>query len=544
VDAPVKRRSRLLTVLAVATIGAAAWQARASNRGPLLHEPLPPDPAEDLAMHVAIDGNLSPAIRSGKTAIAAPDPRQPPSADEPSYGGVDRERFQPDRDTRRPDVGGYDEPFTPSTAPFKRMSAFDAVRADYSLYVRDDRLFALSLGGPARPEEDAFYADEVVDLVPGRPVRIPSVAAGARVLHARLGVGAEDIAFTIERDGADNWSLDARSLRPVRARLVMELAAPRAAFGGPFGDPSWSALPLVPPLPDNVARDAAVVRAAIGVSRAMSPRAAVARLVDYFRGFAPSSDLPRRQSSIYVDLALSKKGVCRHRAFAFMITAQSLGLPARMVVNEVHAWVEVHDGALWRRVDLGGAGEAQLASSSDAQRPAYDAPADAFRWPAGAARGEEMFAQARARAGGGAPGDGNGEGNAESASARSTSGANGQGAPAQDPNDPHSDAVERAASSLALDVVDADARRGEPLHVRGRVTADGDACPNASVELALRDVKTRRETAMGTLATDASGAFAGGIVVPVSASLGDYDVIARTAGSGACGAGTSVPSER
>ena len=35
-----------------------------------------------------------------------------------------------------------------------------------------------------------------------------------------------------------------------------------------------------------------------------------------------------------VDLALSKKGVCRHRAYAFTITAQGLGIPARMVMNE------------------------------------------------------------------------------------------------------------------------------------------------------------------------------------------------------------------
>jgi hypothetical protein len=543
VDTPVTlhprtRRSALLGLIAGAAI--ATGSARASNRGPILHEPLPPDPAEDLRMHVAIDGNLSPAIHVGKTAVGAPDPRQPPAPDEPSYGGADRERFQPDRDTRRPEVGGYDEPFTPSTAPFKRMSAFDAVHEDYSLYVRDDRLVPMAIGGAARPEEDAFYADEVVDLVPGRPVRIPSVAPGARILHARLGVGAEDIAFRVERDGVDNWSLEARSLRAVRARLVMELAAPRAAFGGPFGDPSWSALPLVAPLPENVARDAAVVRAAIGVSRRMSPHAAVARLVEYFRGFAPSSELPRRQSSIYVDLALSKKGVCRHRAFAFMVTAQSLGLPTRLVVNEVHAWVEVHDGTLWRRLDLGGAGEARLTSSGDAERPAYDAPADAFRWPPGAARGDELFTEARAHADGAAASNSGEDPTAGAAGATPNGPRRSPAAP--DSEEPRPETAERAASAVTLEVADADARRGEPLHLSGRVTADGEPCANTGVELWLRDVKTHRETAIGTLASDANGAFAGAIVVPVSASLGEYDVVAHTAGNATCGAGASVPS--
>ena len=77
---------------------------------------------------------------------------------------------------------------------------------------------------------------------------------------------------------------------------------------------------------------------------------------------ADSDEPPRGHNDIYLDLALSQKGVCRHRAFAFLVTALSLGIPTRMVVNEAHAWVEVLDPGvappLWRRVDLGGAGRA------------------------------------------------------------------------------------------------------------------------------------------------------------------------------------------
>ena len=59
---------------------------------------------------------------------------------------------------------------------------------------------------------------------------------------------------------------------------------------------------------------------------------------------------------MYLDLALSRRGVCRHRAFAFMITANAAGIPARYVTNEAHAFAEIWvPERNWIRVDLGGA---------------------------------------------------------------------------------------------------------------------------------------------------------------------------------------------
>ena len=87
----------------------------------------------------------------------------------------------------------------------------------------------------------------------------------------------------------------------------------------------------------------------------MRPKAVIAKMVEYYRGFQASNDIPNTHGDMFLDLALSKKGVCRHRAFAFLITALEIGIPTRMVVNEAHAWVEVFDGQLWHRVDLGGA---------------------------------------------------------------------------------------------------------------------------------------------------------------------------------------------
>jgi transglutaminase-like putative cysteine protease len=535
----------LVLVLALVTADSAA----AGTSSPILHEPVSVDPREDLAMQVTLDGDLPAAIQTPSGIVSAPDPRSPTSSAASAYGPDDDITFRPDRNTRRAEVAGYDEPFTPSTAPFKRLDAYDAVRPDYQLYVRDARLVALPPGAPPSADDEAFYADLVVDLAPGRNVRIPSVGPGARIVRARLGVGADDLPLKVLHDGADNWFLQGTVRAPVRARLVMELAIARAAFGGQMGNPSWSELPFVAPLPDNVARDAAEVCAGIGVSRAQRPREAIARLVQYFRGFADSDEPPRGRGSVYLDLALSKKGVCRHRAFAFLVTAQSLGIPTRLVQNEAHAWVEVHDGLLWRRIDLGGAGHMlNPASNALPERAVYRPPPDAFTWPQNAERGDDMVADARARASAasGPPGAGSGAPGASSASSApapsTSSSASARTATGSAPSSsPGGDRDERPASAVSLALDSADAHRGLPLRVHGVVRADGEPCPHVPVEVFLRDPGGRadRLILVGTVATGEDGSFAGGIVVPGTTPLGDYDVVARTPGDARCGGGTS-----
>jgi hypothetical protein len=536
----------------VFTALALAAAVPALGAGPVLHEPIPPDPHEDLALAVALDGKIPAAIDTPSGIVGAPDPRRLPSPSDATYGpGADHENYMPDRDTKRPEVGGYDEPFTPSTAPFKRLEAFDAVREDYQLYVRDERLTPVQAVAQPGPEDEAFYADFVVDVAPGRNVRIPSVGPGTSIVRARLGVGAEELQATIEHDGADNWFLLAGGVHtPTRARMVAELSIPRATWGGQIADPSWSDLQNVPPLPETPAHAAALVRDAIGVSRQMRPRQAIAKMVEYFRGFADSDDPPQGRGDVYLDLAFSKKGVCRHRAFAFLVTAQSMGIPTRMVINEAHAWVEVNDSVLWRRIDLGGAGHMRNpASNSVPDRQVYKPPPDAFSWPQGSERGDDMVADARQRAaqmaggqpGGGAGGDAGGSPSSQSSPASSfgggSSGGGGAGTGGFGGSGEHDD---RPASTVDLTVGEADAHRGLPLHVQGAVSSDGETCAHVEVELWLRDAKTQRMILLGTVATGDDGAYTGGIVVPGTTPLGDYDLVARTPGDARCGVGGNL----
>jgi hypothetical protein len=524
-----------VVVLAALLLGSPP-AAGARSPEPIVHEPLPPNPREDLAMHVTLE-DLPGVIETKSGLVSAPDPLKAPSSRETAYGSDGPTKsYTPDRDTRKPELAAYDDPFTPATAPFKRLQAFDSVGADYKLHVFDERLGALALKGEAQAQDDIFYGDLVVSVPPGARARIPSVGPGAHILRASLGDGVNVVSsFRVVHDGADNWFLEVPSAAAFRGRLVMELAIPRATFGGPFADVTWDHLGTVPPLPANVAQEATQVRSAIGIGRDMRPRDAVSRLVTYFRGFEDSDDPPTGHGSVYLDLALTKKGVCRHRSFAFLVTSLSLGIPTRFVMNDTHAWVEVYDGSLWRRIDLGGAGHMASKDRSEEEAPAYEPPSDAYAWPRVGERAEDMVQEART-AGGSAPSPRGGPSPGSSASPAPPS-------PSSSPTSASSTTSgklgagdrETSPTAVTLTSVDAEPHRGRPLSVSGEVRADGQACPHAAVEVWLRQPKTEERIRLGTLATGDDGKFAGSIVVPASVALGEYDVFAQTPKDDRCG---------
>ncbi|HSO31023.1 MAG TPA: transglutaminase-like domain-containing protein [Labilithrix sp.] len=554
-------RRWLLTLPLVLVLLAPPAVAQRRGAAPVLHEPIPPDAREDVALAVSLDGDIPAAINTPRGLVQAPDPAKPVGTGDSPYnhppGDARDTSFHPDRDTRRPDVLPYDDPFSPSTAPFKRLSAFDTVDAAYTLSVRDGHTVPLPVAPTPAPDasEEQFYADLVVDLVAGQKIRVPSVGPGARVLRARAGVGTQDVRFQLWKDGAENWFIEAEAT--VRARIVMEMSIPRMAFGGDFGNPSWAELlPVTPPLPPSVQRAANEVAAKIGVSRRLSPRDDVTKLVSYFRGFTESEDPPSSTRDIYLDLALSRKGVCRHRAFAFMVTALNLGLPTRMIVNEAHAWVEVHDGRLWRRIDLGGAGRT-LHDPLSTNVP-HDPPPDPFSWPQGATRGDDLAERARHASASGpnaTPATSASAGTApppaassSAASASSAGSSGGAGASSgatgfgssngkAGKNGPQS-VDERAPSILTMTLVGSDAHRGAPFKIRGTVAADGEPCGHVAVEIVLHS-RAQGDLAIGQLATDERGAYDGAIVLPAAVPLGEYDMQARTLGDSRCGVGFS-----
>src|SRR5437868_9163887 len=130
-----------MALVALVAIGTARFASGAG--GTTLHEPIPVDARDDIAMGVVLEGDIPAAIQTKSGVFSAPDPNRVPTpselqaaknAEHDATNGEVGNTFTPDRDTRRPDVLRYVDPFTPSTAPFKRLVAFDAVDEKFALF--------------------------------------------------------------------------------------------------------------------------------------------------------------------------------------------------------------------------------------------------------------------------------------------------------------------------------------------------------------------------------------------------------------------------
>jgi hypothetical protein len=522
-------RRRALRFLPLALL-CVAFTARA--QAPVLHEYIEPNPAEDVELSATTqDGAMPAALDTESGVVPAPQPGEPKPKGEHAYGGnatpdsIDAS-FRVDRDTTRPDAVSYDEPFIPAVAPFKRLYAYDTVDESFELTVFDKSLTKLEVGGKPGPADDQFYADLFVDVAPGLPVRIPSVAPGARVLVARTD---PELSFVLERDRADNWFMVGDARR--RVRLIMQLAAPRAALGSDLADATWGELlQKLPPLPPAVRSAALDVARDIGVSQKQSPRQVVSALVAYFRGFAPSEATPKasRGAQLYQELALSRKGVCRHRAYAFALTALGLGIPTRMVRNEAHAWVEVYDGVRFHRIDLGGAAGRMDLDPRTADH-LYRPPPDAFNWPEGSESGQAMLAETLEGAGSNPA-----SAKPSSSTARSPSPAPSASRAEPSPLPAVAVADDRPRASVGIKLGQTSSQRGGSLQVFGTVEAAGEPCLFSRVDVSLRD-GAGVETWLGAFPTDGSGKLEGSVTVPLDIDVGDYQVVARTPGTGRCG---------
>jgi hypothetical protein len=326
------------------------------------------------------------------------------------------------------------------------------------------------------------------------------------------------------RDGAGNWFAQAQ--KSERVRLVTEIVIERDTFAGEFDDVSWSGLMRVPAQPTAHQAPFEEVARAIGISRSsMSPRQVVTTMVSYFRSFAPSNEPPNEKEDIYMALALSKKGVCRHRAFAFLVTALNIGIPARLIHNEAHAWIEAHDGRLWRRIDLGGAA-LDLADEPDLDRPPHMPPPDEFPWPTGRDSGSELARRQRAEA----LRDRADSQNVDPSAPPSTD-------PRSDPNAPPGPSRNLPETSLSVDTIDHDIFRGLPVRIKGTARSEGKPCAHLRVDVLLRVRGEAAERRLGSLSTDERGVYDGAVVVPRDVPIGDHELSVATHGSTRCGSG-------
>ncbi len=239
-----------------------------------------------------------------------------------------------------------DDPFRPPLNWTHRMYVFDFVNGRYE-FVSTPANSAFG-EGPSLQDREEFVVVVTVDPRPGRPVPVPTPAPDSWVTEFTT---SPRVRSTFYRDthGQLYFTAQARG----RVKLQYTVSGRRDDYDNtPLPAVSFEAEPAN--LPANVAADAAVVIDAIGGIPALTYENTVRRLHSYFAGFAVAPiDQSEQRANEYLTVALARKGVCRHRARAFFITANAAGVRTRLVENRCHSFCEVllPDGN-WRRLEF------------------------------------------------------------------------------------------------------------------------------------------------------------------------------------------------
>ena len=449
--------------------------------------------------------------------------------------------MKPDEDTRSDDTLHYQSVFNPDVLPFKRMSAFDRVADDQTLHVARTALVDVPVGGKTDPRtRDRFWGDVLVQLAPGKDVPLPSVAPDMRILSYEV---KPKLALHFSKDGADNFYVrsDEASANGTY-RLVFYADADEGYFGPRLPathyrvrDVAAHAPPeLRIPVPYSLDGDTKRTLARLEVDPDMDLGVAFNKLVGYFRAFQ-AGEIRGATGDTYRDLCDSQVGVCRHRSFAFMITANALGIPTRLVENEAHAFVEVwFPERGWQRIDLGGSAlhmDVNGANDKTLHRPRRDDPFDKpaqykrnYTQLEGDIHGlsDQQLADKHKGLDQAPPSGAVGDGGAGSA------------APASDVTerispDPTLPAVDsdpkKPTPTLTVTLVDATAYRGGSLHVEGYVKASGKPLPDREVAVWLAPPSRRDNVLLGSAITRADGSFAADLAIPAHVALETYDVL-------------------
>lgn len=503
------------------------------------------------------------AVKRDGARLEAPgaDDSNTPNMDPGSDDAIPRPtEARPDRKTTQDQALTYHAVFNPTVAPMRRNVTFDHVKPDYGLTIRPGPRSPVPLS-PRTPVagREMFWGDIKLPLGKG-PATLPSVAPDMRILAVRT---EPKVPVQFSKDGADNYYVSGRHEGTVRVVFLVDAPSSYFSAAVPSNVPlSTLADHPASRLPANIRQEAQGVLARIGVSRDMAFDRGVDRLVRWFRDFEAGTP-PPKQGSIFVDLALGKKGVCRHRAFAFTLAARAAGVPTRQVQNEAHAFVEIltPDGT-WRRVDLGGQAPSVDFKNQQNHR-LHQPPPDTFSKPenytsqysaqlqgvGGGADGsggeasiegkpDPLNPGGRPRPGpDGAGGDGTGDGSGDGPMSEW------DGPPAEVPLPPTVPDAETTppppsakAVAIALDRAAGrfEAFRGErlPFAVTGTLQSEGAVASGVKVQVYLVPDSGEGPRPIGrAVVTNGQGRFSAQVTLPPTLVLGQYRLIVASEAS-------------
>lgn len=535
-------------------LGGGIVLAAAQQRGRPLHEDVPSPIAVDEGRAAATTPG-SPTqnpevISAGAKLLPQPSPATPPSAAEPTFGG---DGFAADRDTeatldRQTASDGtlhYASVFNPDVLPFKRMSALNEIEGVTHLGLQSGPRTPLVPGGVPTAARDQFWGSLVLALAPGQWIAIPSVAPDMRILSYET---EPMLPLAFSKDAADNFYVRAPNLaKPTTVRLVFNVDADAGYFAPALPTGRWTpravaaAAPpgALPAMPSSVASAARQSLAELGITETTELGRAFNALVAYHRAFA-AGDPPHDSGNTYRDLFRAQVGVCRHRSFVFMITANALGIPTRYVTNEAHAFVEVwFPQRGWQRVDLGGAAlnlEVHNGEDKTLHRPRAEDPfakPDAYRDNYTQLRGDirgVTDVQRAERQRTDEPSSGNDVFASPSEGDLAASGPGSSGAIIKLSDDPPDPSL--ITPEIYVDTDQSYKGRSQSINVRGAVIDTKTKAPLAArtVQIFIVPVAKSLEEAqwLGATITDARGQFVSAVTIPIELPLGTYELYAVT----------------
>lgn len=544
------------------TIAAAVWAggvAQAQDR--LRHEYVDPSflrnhrPLSGAGTEVEGGDPLPTAVKRDGERLEAPggDDANTPSMDPIDDDAIQRPtEARPDRQTTQDQALTYHAVFNPTVAPMRRNISFDRVKDDFGLVVAGSpkRRVPLSPRTPV-PGREMFWGDVKLPLGQG-PAPVPSVSPDMRVLAVRA---EPDVPVRFSKDAADNFYVESTHQGLVRVIFLVDAASSY------FSAPVPGNVPLntqtdhpATQLPPRIRKEGLSVLRTIGVRPDMSFAAGLDKLVTWFRGFEAGQPAPAK-ASIFVDLALGRKGVCRHRAFAFTLAARAAGIPTRQVQNEAHAFVEVlaPDG-LWRRIDLGGQAPS-LDFKNGENHKLHQPPPDPFGKPDSYT--SQYSAQLQGQGGDGSGdaqitdqpqpmngpgqrgGDGSGGGGGGDPTLDAPMSKNGEAPPIEvalpeaDPAGPPTNAITQqplqpVTVKLDRTAGEFEAFRGEglPFTVTGEVLSDTGGANAVRVQVYLLPEGGGDPRPVGAaVSTDAQGRFTAKVRLPPTLMLGHYRLV-------------------
>lgn len=280
----------------------------------------------------------------------------------------------------KPDTDGTDSNtnvliiFDSPLLAMKRWHTVDSVKEDYTMYVENKTKIEI----PSYNNQNFTYIYNgilwfKIDVSPKKFTSIPSVSPDSKILG--YTTDKNDVKINFYKDSADNYYVSSNK----KANIVLEYSM--GTNGSYFNlnidenltvndMPNW----VLKTPPDYVLEKGRwfIETHLPHLKNEKKLKKIVDNLTKYFSSFTcGEGDVPEPSGEydIYQTIAINKIGACRHRSFAFFVTANVLGLPTRYVWNEVHAFVEVYipkkgessyNVENWKRIDLGGCGSSSV----------------------------------------------------------------------------------------------------------------------------------------------------------------------------------------